>query len=160
MGRKTTTEGVRREVGLALRADRRQRAQSQRAYARSRGLSRDVLARAEVDSGSLRIATVQSLLEGTGFILAVVPAGAGPGVEWERTDLEARTRSGSRFPANRAVRESRSGPLWWHYHEMLGAREPGPQPRWTAEGFIPPEGTRYGKKPQPYTDGEALRWPY
>lgn len=160
MGKDKVAEGARRDVGLALRAHRRQRAQSQRAYARDRGLSRDVLARAEVDAGSLSLAALLSLLQGTGFELAVVPAGARPDVEWDRTDLEARTRSGSRFPANRQVRQSPRGPLWWLYHEMLGSREFRPPPVWTAEGFVPPEGTRYGKKPRPYEAGEGPRWPY
>lgn len=36
----------------------------------------------------------------------------------------------------------------------------GPQPEWTAEGFTPPEGTRYGREPRPYEEGEGPRWPY
>lgn len=113
-----------------------------------------------MDAGSLSLGSLVELLEGTGFELAVLPAGTRCHVEWDTTDIEARTRSGSRFPANRKVRESRRGPLWWHYHEMLGNRGFGPQPRWTAEGFVPPEGTRYGKKPRPYEEGEGPRWPY
>lgn len=160
-GRMRPQEGPRRDVGLALRADRRRRGQSQRAYAQDRAIGRQLLARAEVDAGSLSLAVLLSLLEGTGFELVVVPvAEARPGVEWDRTDVEARTRSGSRFPANREVRESVRGPMWWLYHEMLGSRTFGPQPGWTAEGFTPPEGTRYGRKPRPYEEGDDPRWPY
>lgn len=160
MARNVVAEGVRRDVGLALRAHRRELAQSQRGYARRRGLSRDVLARAEVDAGRLSLEVVTCLLKSTGFELAVVPVGRSPHVDWDRTDLAARTRSGSRFPAHRQVRESVRGPVWWHYHEVLGNREFGMQPTWTAEGFIPPEGTRYGKQPRPYGEGEGPRWPY
>lgn len=157
----TPSHGPRRDVGLALRSDRRLRGQSQRAYARERSISRQDLARAEVDAGGLRLGAVMQLLEGTGFELAVVRTDqAPPAIRWDLTDLEARTRRGSRFPAHRQVRRSARGPLWWHYHEVLGGREFGPQPAWTAEGFIPPEGTRYGKEPRPYEEGEGPRWPF
>ncbi len=150
----------RREVGLALRADRRRRGESQRAYATARALSRHVLARAEVDAGSLRLDAVQALLDGTGFELVLLPVGTPrPVVDWDPTDLRARTRTGARFPAHRQVRECGGGPMWWWYHEVLGARGFGPQPRWTAEGFVPLEGTRYGKEPRPYAEGEPPRWP-
>jgi hypothetical protein len=159
--RRRPEQGPRRDVGLALRADRRRRGLSQRAYATSRSLSRQVLARAEVDAGDLRLSLLLDLLDGTGFELAVLPTDpTRPAVDWERTDLLAATRSGSRFPAHRAVRQSPRGPIWWVYHEMLGSRGFGPQPQWTAEGFIPPQGTRYGKMPRPYEDGEGPRWPY
>jgi hypothetical protein len=152
--------GPRRDVGLALRAARRRVGQSQRAYADERGLSRKVLSTAEVDAGRLSLASLLRLLDGTGFELAVVPSeSAGADMGWEPSDLAALTRSGSRFPAHRAVRES-DGPLWWWYHEVLGRRRSGERPRWTAEGFEPPPGTRYGKKPRPYEDGEEPRWPY
>ncbi|GGK82075.1 hypothetical protein GCM10011509_33260 [Ornithinimicrobium pekingense] len=114
-----------------------------------------------MDAGGLRLDAVMQLLEGTGFGLAVVRTDqAPPAIGWDLTDLEARTRRGSRFPAHRQVRRSVRGPLWWHYHEVLGGRGLGPQPAWTAEGFIPPEGTRYGKEPRPYEEGEGPRWPY
>lgn len=153
--------GPRRDVGLALRADRRRRGLSQRGYAAARALGRETLARAEVDAGALRLDALLTLLDGTGFELAVVPVEENrPDVTWDETDLRATTRSGSRFPAHRKVRESRAGPLWWYYHEYLGNRGLGPPPAWTAEGFIPPAGTRYGKKPRPYVEGEEPRWPY
>lgn len=114
-----------------------------------------------MDAGCLRLEVIEALLEGTGYELAVVAVDAErPEVSWEETDLLATTRSGSRFPAHRAVRASSGGPVWWLYHEFLGGRPFGPQPGWTAEGFIPPEGTRYGKKPRPYAEGEEPRWPY
>lgn len=119
-----------------------------------------MLATAEVDAGRIRLDSVLALLDGTGYALAVVPADEPLGeVDWELTDLAARTRSGSRFPPHRRVRES-DGPLWWWYHEVLGNRRPGQMPTWTAEGFARPPGTRYGKKPRPYEPGEPPRWPY
>lgn len=159
-GRTTTDLGVTREVGLALRAHRRERGESQRAYAAARQLSRELLARVEVDAGATSLSTVGAMLEGTGYELAIVPVGVErPKPEWPDTDLQARTRSGSRFPAHREVRGT-DGPLWWWYHEYLGSRRYGEAPRWTAEGFTPPEGTRYGKKPRPWGEGEGPRWPY
>lgn len=152
--------GVAREVGLALRAHRRERGQSQRAYAAARRLSREMLARVEVDAGAASLETVRALLEGTGYEVAVVPVGVDrPRPQWDDTDLRARTRSGSRFPAHRTVRGT-DGPLWWWYHEYLGSRPYRKPPDWTAEGFTPPEGTRYGKKPRPREEGEGPRWPY
>lgn len=158
--RSATDLGVAREVGLALRAHRRERGESQRAYAAARQLSRELLARVEVDAGAASLSTVGALLDGTGFELAIVPVGVDrPRPEWDETDLRAKTRSGSRFPAHREVRGT-DGPLWWWYHEYLGSRRYGEAPRWTAEGFTAPEGTRYGKKPRPWDEGEGRRWPY
>jgi len=148
-------------VGLALRADRRRLNQSQRAYAVSRQISRDVLARAEVDASGMRLDTITKLLEGTGYDVVVVPTGwdiLGPW--WDLTDTEARTRGGGRFPAHREVKESPAGgPHWYQYHEVLGRRGDGTRPRWSAEGFTPPPGTRYGKVPTLGEDGRA-RWPF
>ncbi|GAA5167634.1 hypothetical protein GCM10011366_23730 [Ornithinimicrobium tianjinense] len=161
MARRRPEDGPRRDVGLALRADRRRRGQSQRAYADQRELSPKVLATAEVDAGSLSLASLLHLLQGTGYALAVVPSdhAATAETQWEPTDLVATTRSGSRFPPHREVRES-DGPLWWWYHEMMGRRGSGRRPGWTAEGFTPPPGTRYGKKPRPTEEDEPPRWPY
>lgn len=153
--------GLAREVGLALRAHRRELGKSQRAYAAARRVSRGVLARAEVDASGLTLGAAVSLLEGSPFTLAVVPADAERApVDWEPTDLVARTRGGSRFPANRRVRPSGSGPLWWWYHEALGSRGGSAPtcPPWTAEGFTPPPGTVYGRRPSGGR-GEP-RWPY
>lgn len=159
-GERPATPSVREQVGLALRADRRQRGQSQRAYAATRNLSRDMLARAEVDAGGFRLSTVAALLEGAGFELAILPvASGGPGTWWDPTDVAARTRAGGRFPAHREVRESPGGPLWFQYHELLGSRGSGVQPRWSAEGFVPPPGTRYGKQSSLDEDGRP-RWPF
>lgn len=181
MRRSRPTSGPRRDIGLALRADRRRRGKSQRAYAEERSISRKVLATVEVDAGAASLACLVALLEGTGFELTVSRVespehdsaqldsaqlentrleSAQPEPEWDPTDLDAFTRSGSRFPAHRPVRRSAGGPLWWWYHEMLGSRGDGPQPGWTAEGFTPPPGTRYGKKPRSREEGEGSRWPY
>lgn len=95
-------------------------------------------------------------------MLAVVDADGLPVTEWDMTDLQARDRSGRRFPANRKVKrlrlEAAGGPQWWLYHEYFGTGGCGPQPVWTAEGFIPPPGTRYGRKPRPRLPGEQPRW--
>lgn len=138
---------ISQQVGLALRGHRRELGQSQRAYAETRGMSRSQLARMEHEAAGLKLGDVAEALDGTGYCLAVVPMGATPDVEWDPTDLEARTRDGRRFPANRTVRRSRFGPNWWMYHEVLGSRGCGPRPRWTAEGFTPDPGTRFGPKP-------------
>lgn len=149
---------VREQVGLALRADRRRRGQSQRDYARERDLSRDTIARAEVDAAQMRLSTIVHLLEDTGYEIVVLPVADEPrDTQWDHTDLEARTRAGGRFPANRQVYSTPWGPMWWEYHERLGNRGFGPQPRWSAEGFTPPPGTRYGKKP---TEDGGPRWPF
>lgn len=142
------TPPAREQVGLALRADRRRRGESQRAYAASRGLSRSLLSRAEVDASGLRLKVIVGLLEGTGCELVIRPIGDGsPDPWWDHTDVEARTRFGARFPAHREVRRTR-GPYWWAYHEELGNRLYRPAPKWTAEHFETPPGTRYGKPPR------------
>ncbi len=127
--------GVAQQVGLALRAHRRQLGQSQRAYAAERGISKAQLAKMECDASGVTLGALASALEGTGFCLVVIPIDAAPDVEWEPSDLEARTRSGSRFPANRVVKKTTFGPYWWVFHEMLGTGDCGAKPDWTAEGF-------------------------
>lgn len=139
---------ISKQVGLALRGHRRELGQSQRAYAAQRGLSKSQLARLERDASGMALEAVADALEGTGYCLAVVPVDAAPDIDWDPTDLEARTRDGRRFPANRMVRRSRFGPDWWMYHEMMGTGDCGPKPVWTAEGFEPNPGTRYGPKPR------------
>lgn len=154
------TPSVQQQVGLALRADRRHRGQSQRTYAAERGLSRDRLARIEVDASGFRLDAIVAFLEGTGFELAILPVSAGgPDPWWDLTDVLARTRVGGRFPAHREVKRTRWGPAWYDYHERLGNRGLGPQPKWSAEGFTPPPGTRYGKVPTLGDDGRP-RWPF
>lgn len=89
---------VSRQVGLALRAHRRELGQSQRAYAAERQISRAQLARMEHDASGVKLGDVADALEGTGYCLAVVPVDAGPTVDWDPTDLEARTRDGRGIP--------------------------------------------------------------
>lgn len=151
----TNGAGVTSQVGLALRAHRRQLGQSQRAYAADRGMSRAQLARMEHDASGVKLGDIAEVLEGTGYRLAVVPVDAAPDVEWDPTDLQARTRDGRRFPANRTVQRSIYGPDWWVYHEMMGTGTCGPRPKWTAQGFVPEPGTRFGPKPR---HGRGL-WP-
>lgn len=139
---------ISKQVGLALRGHRRGLGQSQRAYAAHRGLSKSQLARLESDASGMTLGAVADALEGTGYCLAVVPVDATPDIDWDPTDQEARTRDGRRFPANRTVRRSRFGPDWWVYHEMMGTGRCVPKPVWTAEGFTPDPGTKYGPKPR------------
>lgn len=147
-GRDANHLGVAEQVGLALRGHRRELGQSQRAYAAARGMSRSQLARMEHDASGMKLGDVADALEGTGYCLAVVPVDATPDMDWDPTDLEARTRDGHRFPANRLVKQSTYGPYWWVYHEMMGTGRCGPKPAWTAEGFEPGPGTRFGPKPR------------
>lgn len=71
------------EIGLALRAHRRELGLSQRAYALRRGYARSTFARLEASAGSARLDEVVTALEGTGFglYLGVVespPPDSGP----------------------------------------------------------------------------------
>lgn len=127
-GRDANHLGVAEQVGLALRGHRRELGQSQRAYAAARGMSRSQLARMEHDASGMKLGDVADALEGTGYCLAVVPVDATPDMDWDPTDLEARTRDGHRFPANRLVKRSTYGPYWWVYHEMMGTGRCGPKP--------------------------------
>ena len=97
-GRDANHLGVAEQVGLALRGHRRELGQSQRAYAAARGMSRSQLARMEHDASGMKLGDVADALEGTGYCLAVVPVDATPDMDWDPTDLEARTRDGHRFP--------------------------------------------------------------
>lgn len=130
-----TPIAVTQQVGLALRAHRRKVGRSQREYAAERGIGRAQLAKMEMDASGVTLGAVMRVLEGTGYRLAVVPVDAVPSIDWDHTDLEARTRKGRRFPANRLVRRSPHGPEWWWYHEVLGSGDCGDQPTWSAEGF-------------------------
>jgi len=147
------------EVGLALRAHRRQLALSQRAYAAARGLSRARVARLESGAGRMSLDTVVTALHGTGFALHVSCAeddgpepdgGAGalavkdseghrghltgrrvPREAWVATDLVARVRGGGRrFPAHRQVLAVTNPPLWWWMHEFF--KGPSEEPKWYA----------------------------
>ena len=148
---------VESEVGLALRAHRRQLGLSQRAYALRRGLSRAMLARLEAGAGRLTLDTVSDALVGTGFGLFVglastdpdlPPEGAGkalgiddatepgdvsprrlPPEAWAPTDLVARVRGGGRrFPAHRRVYAVKEPPMWWWMHEFFNG--PTERPTW------------------------------
>ncbi len=110
-------------------------------------MSRAQLGKLEVDASGVTLGAVDKALEGTGYCLAVIPVGAAPAIDWDPRDLEARTRDGRRFPANRLVKRSAFGPYWWVYHEMLGTGRSGPRPAWTAEGFESDPGTRFGPRP-------------
>lgn len=150
------------QVGLAPRAYRREHGLSQRALAELVGVPQATIARIERSALSSGFGTVVSLLARTPYSLAVVDADGHPVTAWDATDLRARDRSGRRFPADREVRKLRvvaaGGPQWWVFHEFLGTGPCGPQPEWTAEGFVAPAGTRYGRKPRPRAPGERPGW--
>ncbi|KRE61035.1 helix-turn-helix domain-containing protein [Nostocoides sp. Soil756] len=131
--------GPQEVVGLALRADRRRRGLSQRAYARLRGWSPSWVARLESAAGRLKLDDLVEALEGTGYELAVcetshpredpgdddeprpppVSGGAAlpvpvPADHWDRTELIARVRGGGRrFPAHHLIQQVSYPPNWW-----------------------------------------------
>lgn len=147
------------QVGLILRACRRARGQSQRAFARSVGVTQSSLARLERSAERCSLGTVVDLLAETGHTLGIVDADGALVTEWDRTDLEARDRTGRRFPAHRKVSAVAPGsmrPLWWMLAEYFAG---GEQPAWTAEGFPIPEGSRFGREPRPYDPDEGPRFP-
>jgi transcriptional regulator with XRE-family HTH domain len=148
------------QVGLALRAVRRSGGWSQRRLAAELGVPQSAVGRMECHADVVSLGGVAAFLAQVGLALAVVDADGVVIDQWEETDLLARDRRGRRFPAHRTVRRSAYGPRWWEYHEYFGARPEGERPEWTAEGFAPPEGTRYGKPPRPTREGEGPRWPF
>lgn len=152
---------VEKQVGLALRAYRREQRLSQRGLAERTGVPQATIARIERSASSSPLATVLSLLSGTGYSLAVVDADGWPVTAWDTTDLLARDRSGRRFPAHHEVRAVRRGslhPRWWVYHEDMGTGECGPQPRWTAEGFPFPRYRPFLGERRTRAPGEPPRW--
>lgn len=152
--------GIGEQVGLALRAVRRSRGWSQRRLAAELGVPQSAVGRMECHADAVSLDGVAAFLQRVGLTLAVVDADGVVMKDWDETDVLARDRRGRRFPAHRAVRRSTHGPRWWEYHEYFGSRPEGPRPEWTAEGFRPPDGTRYGKPPRPYAEGEGPRWPF
>lgn len=150
------------QVGLVLRAHRRQRGLSQRAFAAAVGIPKSTVARSERSAAECSLGTIVALLGATEHSLGIVDRDGRQVALWESTDLRARDRSGRRFPAHREVRPVRRGdlaPVWWTLHEYLGTGDCGPQPEWTAEGFNASGGTRFGKVPRPFAPGQGARWP-
>lgn len=151
------------QVSLVLRAYRRKRGLSQRAFAEAVRVPQSTVARLERSAVTCPIDTVIDLLAATGHTLGVVDAVGELVAHWSSTDRQARDRSGRRFPAHREVRPVVPGglrPMWWTLHEFLGTGECGPQPRWTAEGCPVPDGARFGKEPRPCAPGEGPRFPW
>ncbi len=150
------------QVGLVLRAYRRERGLSQRALAGELGVGQPTVARLEHSPEVCSLDTILTVLAATGHTLGVVDSRGELVTDWDPTDRVARDRSGRRFPAHREVDPVTPGwvrPKWWILHEYLGTGECGPQPRWTTEGFPYPPETRFGKKPRPRAPGEGPRWP-
>lgn len=151
------------QVGLVLRAYRRERGLSQRAFAEEVRVTQPTVARLERSAEMCSLGTISRLLAATGHTLGVVDADGALVTRWSATDLQARDRAGRRFPAHRDVRQVPPGglsPLWWTLHEFLGTGACGPQPTWTAEGFRHPDGTRFGRRPRPCLPGEGPRFPF
>ncbi|HMM97206.1 hypothetical protein [Phycicoccus sp.] len=142
---------VGREVGLALRAHRRELGVSQRAYARLRELAPGQVARLETHADDLKLADVVAALAPTRYCLALCrrpePDGddSRPGVggaalpvpvaptHWPRAELLAVVRGGSRrFPAHRHTEQVDYPPNWWWYSESTRAR--AVRPHWSAAG--------------------------
>lgn len=119
-------------VGLALREHRRRLGLSQRAYAAVRGLTKAMVARLECHAELFRIADLERVLEGTGYRLVLMHRPDGhdeaealrpvePG-QWDRAELVARVRGGSRrFPGHRDTRQVSNPPPWWWQRESTVA---------------------------------------
>jgi len=118
-------------IGLALRAHRRQLGLSQRAYAVVRGWSRAMASRLEAGPQAMSLGTVEQALAPTGYGLALVdlterdpdgvPAVVRP-CHWDRAELLARVRGGSRrFPGHRRTEQVSSPPWWWWDRESTYA---------------------------------------
>lgn len=141
---------VAEQVGLAMRAGRRDLGLSQRAFAEHTGLGKSAVARLESRAGRLALDDVRDALGLAGFELVVVPRGAPVDQPaWCPTDLQARTRGGSRFAAHHEVVRTSMGPGWWWVDELWRrTRRLGPCPEWTTEGArqspVPPPAQAYG----------------
>ncbi|PYF99003.1 Helix-turn-helix domain-containing protein [Georgenia satyanarayanai] len=149
------------QIGLALRAYRRDQGLSQRGLAELVGVPQPTIARLERSPLASSLRTVTSLLATAGYVLAVVDTDGQPVGAWSMTDLRARDRSGRRFPAHHEVRSVRPGslhPRWWVFHEEMGTGECGPQPTWTAEGSPFPRFRPYRGERLTYAPGEERRW--
>lgn len=124
------------QVGLAMRARRRELGLSQRAYAEESGLHKSTVARLESRAGRVALDDLSEALDQAGYELVVVPRGTRVSQPaWCATDLVARTRGGSRFAAHHEVWPAGPGPGWWWVDELWRRnRRRGPQPEWTTEG--------------------------
>src|SRR5690625_6060254 len=89
------------QVGLALRAYRREHGLSQRAFAQLITVPQATVARLERSADRCSLATVCSVLARTGYALAVVDGDGVPGTERGGADRVARYRHRRRFPAPR-----------------------------------------------------------
>lgn len=148
-----------KQVGLVVRAYRRQHRLSQRALARALGMPQSTLARLERSADRSSLRTVVDVLAATGHALGVVDADGDLVTVFDSTDLQARDRGGRHFPAHRDVVALPPGsmrPMWFMLKEYFSG---GTQPEWTAEGFPIPEGTQLGRTPRPREPGEGPRFP-
>lgn len=147
------------QVGLVVRAYRRRRRLSQRAFARELGMPQSTLARLERSADRSSLRTVLAVLAATDHTLGIVDADGEPVAVFDSTDLEALDRGDRRFPAHRDVVALPPGsmrPMWFMLKEYFSG---GTEPGWTAEGFPVPEGTRLGRTPRPREPGEGPRFP-
>lgn len=105
------------QVGLALRMDRDAAGESQRAYAERRGVSRDMIRRAEGGgTGRQSLDTVRNLLAGTGFELAVIRSGSPasrPSDEIDPERLVAKDLAGRALPAHLPIELAPNPGMVW-----------------------------------------------
>lgn len=135
---------VAQSIGLAMRATRNAAGASQRAYAEMRGWSKTHQHRLEAAAANLQLGRILEALEGTGFELALLATdaeGAAPSTgrrlkpeDWEDSELIAVDAARRRFPANREVRRTSTGPTWWWWQHSTDARARTPD--WTTERAV------------------------
>lgn len=142
-------------IGLAMRSHRRELGLPQRGYAALRGWSKTHQARLESSAEELRVSSVRTALEGTGFRLALVHDGPGIPVSSPQTaqvrsvdseaelvelvrvkqfidsEMVARDAAGRRFPVTRPVRRTEHSPKWWMDRYATWG---GDGPEWTCTG--------------------------
>lgn len=142
-------------VGMAMRTHRRELGLPQRTYATIRGWPKSHQARLETTAEELKIGTVRTALEGTGFRLALVHDGPGIPVssslpvelatgdtddelvevvrveQFIDSEIVAKDAAGRRFPVTRPVRRTEHPPKWWMDRYSTWG---GNGPEWTCTG--------------------------
>jgi transcriptional regulator with XRE-family HTH domain len=141
-------------VALAVRAGRRRRGMSQRAFAVAAGLSQSRVARLETGKGSVQVADLRMALAMVGLRLELVDA---DGERWtleSALDFDAAgivDRGGRRFPAHLPHETDSWIPYWRQFRdERAGYRHRGP---WTFR--CPAEQERRAWRSRRGLEGEA-----
>jgi transcriptional regulator with XRE-family HTH domain len=119
-------------VALAVRAGRRARDMSQRAFAVAAGLSQSRVARLETGKGSVQVADLRMALAMVGLHLAIVDGDGEPWTLESALDFDTAgivDRGGRRFPAHLPHETDRWIPYWRQFRdERAGYAYRGP---WT-----------------------------